>query len=482
MSESNRLSARWRRRTAVLHRRTAYGPLVLTASATSRRLLAGDPAAVWSLLDEPATRRRSWRDWPTPRRREPTGRHAVRGRRPTSVAERASVETLATLRRRRDHRADAVTLVEQLTGGHDARRRVAAPPRGAGHGRRAGAASTTASPLDERRVGRPARAPSSAAASPWTLLDATVTGDLPPATRSSRRSPTPTAPPWVWPSSSNAACSTCRPARSGRDRPDGDQGSGRRPPRLGRPEPARLRRHRHPRPQPGRDGGAADPRTARASTDRCHRMRPILDRVFAKGATLDDPDGYEVDLHRTLTPGSFGLAVPEAELWADREPFALGGVTLHALAPATRLTHTAAHHRLGSPVPMLSTARDLLRQVGLVPVDAGASVAETARADGGPRRRAPPCAGRGLRPAGRWLDWSATVEVDDDEQRRLAEHDAAGGAYRAQALGSLRDVPWRWRGGGRVQLGLPVRPAPRRPWPDSPDLPARPAAAPASSR
>jgi len=100
-------------------------------------------------------------------------------------------------------------------------------------------------------------------------------------------------------------------------------------------------------------------------------LRPVLDRVFAKGATLLDPTGYEIDVHRTLAPGSFGLTVDEAALWADRQPFVLAGTTFRALDAGARLAHTAAHQTLGSPVPRLSTVRDLLRQVGQVPVDVG---------------------------------------------------------------------------------------------------------------
>ena len=174
--------------------------------------------------------------------------------------------------------------------------------------------------------------------------------------------------------------------------------------------------------------------------------RPILDRVFAKGATLLDPTGYEIDVHRTLTPGRFGLLIDEDALWADREAFVLAGTTLHALDAGARLAHTAAHQRLGSPMPRLSTVRDLLRQVGQVPVDVGAHRADALGLTAVLVAALRHVVDERYELPAEWTDWLAAVRLDPDDEQRLAEHDAAGGEYRAQAWGSLREVPWRWRG------------------------------------
>ena len=50
---AQREPSRWRRGPAVLHRRTADGPLVLSPESDEPTLLAGTAAAVWLLLDEP---------------------------------------------------------------------------------------------------------------------------------------------------------------------------------------------------------------------------------------------------------------------------------------------------------------------------------------------------------------------------------------------------------------------------------------------
>lgn len=175
-------------------------------------------------------------------------------------------------------------------------------------------------------------------------------------------------------------------------------------------------------------------------------LRPILDRVFVKGATLRDPAGYEIDIHRTLAPGTFGLTIDERALWSGCERFALGGTTLRALSSGARLAHTAAHHTLGSPVPRLSTVRDLLRQVGLVSVETGAAAAEglglTPVLAAALRQNA--IAGYAL--PGAWDAWLADVHIARKDEQRLADYGAAGGVYRAQALGALGEVPLRWRG------------------------------------
>jgi hypothetical protein len=50
---STRGDTRWRRGPAVLHRRTADGPLVLPPGGDQPTLLTGTSAAIWWLLDEP---------------------------------------------------------------------------------------------------------------------------------------------------------------------------------------------------------------------------------------------------------------------------------------------------------------------------------------------------------------------------------------------------------------------------------------------
>ena len=58
-----------------------------------------------------------------------------------------------------------------------------------------------------------------------------------------------------------------------------------------------------------------------------------FDQRFGKGATLSTPDELEVDLHRRLAIGRFGLLLPTEELFVGGDSFTLGGRVLPALDP-----------------------------------------------------------------------------------------------------------------------------------------------------
>ncbi len=88
-------------------------------------------------------------------------------------------------------------------------------------------------------------------------------------------------------------------------------------------------------------------------------LRPGYDRRFAKSVTLVEPDGTELDLHRTLLFGTFAFCIDLDELFASAVTFPLGGCHVRALGPETRLLHTCFHAGLGDPRPRLSSVRDL---------------------------------------------------------------------------------------------------------------------------
>ena len=89
------------------------------------------------------------------------------------------------------------------------------------------------------------------------------------------------------------------------------------------------------------------------------QARPDFDRRFGKGATLQGPDGDELDLHRTLVFGSFGFLIEPETLFSTAVPFHLGGHTLRALGPEARLLHACYHAALGDPRPRYTSVRDV---------------------------------------------------------------------------------------------------------------------------
>lgn len=155
-----------------------------------------------------------------------------------------------------------------------------------------------------------------------------------------------------------------------------------------------------------------------------------FDRRFGKGAAVTLPDGIEVDVHRTIALGPYGLALdPRLLLDADPTTFHLGARAVPALDPAGRFLHACYHAALGRHPPRLSAVRDVARTFPTD--DAGARAAHRlARAAGGEAVVAVavvdaiealgwaptgPLADwcRRLRPAGRDRRWLAAYRGDD---------------------------------------------------------------------
>jgi hypothetical protein len=99
---------------------------------------------------------------------------------------------------------------------------------------------------------------------------------------------------------------------------------------------------------------------AAGGTRRHHEPRPGFDARFSKGVSFRFERNCEVDLHRTLAPGPFGLLVDLDELFAEREPFTIGGQRLLALDRPGRFLHACYHAALGDPRPRLTSLRDLV--------------------------------------------------------------------------------------------------------------------------
>lgn len=90
--------------------------------------------------------------------------------------------------------------------------------------------------------------------------------------------------------------------------------------------------------------------------------RSGFDRRFAKEVTMTGSRGREVDLHRTLAVGGFGLAIDLDDLWSASAPVTLAGRRLCALDADRRLIHACYGAVLGDPAPRLV----LLRDIGLL--------------------------------------------------------------------------------------------------------------------
>lgn len=87
---------------------------------------------------------------------------------------------------------------------------------------------------------------------------------------------------------------------------------------------------------------------------------PGYDSTIGKGTALIHPDGFEIDLHRTLALGFYGTRLSVLDLWVDEQRFSLAGVEASAMSHSSRFIHAALHMAL-APQPRFIHLEDLRR-------------------------------------------------------------------------------------------------------------------------
>jgi hypothetical protein len=88
-------------------------------------------------------------------------------------------------------------------------------------------------------------------------------------------------------------------------------------------------------------------------------LRPGFDRRFGKEATLVTRNGWQIDLHRTLVVGPFGLWVDEGDLFARPGSVTIGGVTMATLNQEASFMHACYNAALADDPPRLIAVRDV---------------------------------------------------------------------------------------------------------------------------
>ena len=165
--------------------------------------------------------------------------------------------------------------------------------------------------------------------------------------------------------------------------------------------------------------------------------RPGFDQRFTKGMAITTTDQVEIDLHRTIAPGPYGLAIDLDELHAGTVPFALGGEGHRALGRPQRFLHAAYHGVLGSQTQRLLPLRDLARTAPRTAAEL-AVVLGTARSWRGlaPVAMAVRSAQErlGWTPPPDLAAWAAAFVPDRRERRWLASSAGADRSSAAQAL------------------------------------------------
>jgi Uncharacterised nucleotidyltransferase len=97
--------------------------------------------------------------------------------------------------------------------------------------------------------------------------------------------------------------------------------------------------------------------------------RPGFDERFGKAAVYRGSSWVEVDLHRTLVVGPFGLWIRPDDVLERTVPLSLGGRTFRRLDDTGLLLHACVHAALGWRVPFLWTLRDVAQIARMPGVD-----------------------------------------------------------------------------------------------------------------
>lgn len=186
-------------------------------------------------------------------------------------------------------------------------------------------------------------------------------------------------------------------------------------------------------------------------------LGPGFDVRFGKGATLIG-ERTELDVHRTLAMGPFGLLLRLDELWEAPATFEIGGRQIAALGPEQRFLHACYHAVIGNAGSRLMPFRDVAEmhlygshdEVRLRELAASWS-AEVVLA----RALTDAWETLGITTGGPLVDWART-RVPTRRDARLTGVYGAGASYAAKALAGLTVLPtWGDRVAYVQMLALP---------------------------
>jgi hypothetical protein len=97
--------------------------------------------------------------------------------------------------------------------------------------------------------------------------------------------------------------------------------------------------------------------------------RPGFSIRFGHTAMHQGDEGTEIDLHRTLVGGPFGLWMDAEALFAMTTGFSVGGRELRRLDSTAAFIHACMHASLGFWPPLLLPVRDVAQIAGLPDID-----------------------------------------------------------------------------------------------------------------
>ena len=166
-------------------------------------------------------------------------------------------------------------------------------------------------------------------------------------------------------------------------------------------------------------------------------LRPGFDERFGK-EILVRVGSFEVDVHRTLVDGPYGLLVQLPELFAASQPFTVRGRTLLGVGPEAAFLHACFAAALGDWPPRLVPQRDLAQiALGAFDVDAVMAMATRWRATAVVASAMTAAWGAlGLDPGHRLTAWGRSCETSRRDGVLLRYYRGRGRGY-TRTLASL---------------------------------------------
>lgn len=168
-----------------------------------------------------------------------------------------------------------------------------------------------------------------------------------------------------------------------------------------------------------------------------------FDRRFNKGATFTTGDGFELDVHRTLALGPFGLRIRLDRLWADPDPFTVGGTPVLSMPLEQRALNACFSVGIDA-APRLMGMRDIAEFLLHAPMDRDLFMTLVDECG------AAPVVARAIYLT--WRDlaiadvtalsaWARRYRIEERARRDLALYTYPGVSTTAQSLASVRAIP-----------------------------------------
>ena len=189
--------------------------------------------------------------------------------------------------------------------------------------------------------------------------------------------------------------------------------------------------------------------------------RPGFDRRFGKGSCLEGPEGYELDLHRTLAQGPYGMRIDVDDLWRRAATFELAGRPFPALGPEERFLHACFHAALGDKTPRLASLRDVAQMSRARPLDLDVTfrLSSSWGADAVVARAVQMTTETLGLPADEPLArWAAGFSPSRRDRRSLTVYSGPTPTYAAKSFAAVRAIPGlRQKAAFLVALAFPDR-------------------------